>query len=379
MALEYADFVAETGATLGTSATVITLASSADTERRSFAQAVTDGHLSASAEVVVGFVQAGGIATWLATYNNAGGTLTKISEIQATGTVADGAVSKVSLVPDAETFWSSVLGSGGINPGGRLTLESGVSISTTDQTAKTTVYYTPHIHNRIALWNGSRYEVVEFSETSLALGTISSTVPYDIFGYLSSGALALEKLAWTSETSRATAVVVTNGRAAKSGDETRLYLGSFFPTSTTTTEDSESNRLIYNEYNKAERALSYTTEDYGHTWTGTKGYRAYDNNSSHRLQVMTGRTAFSFVTVGGYIAVSSGSNSVAQIGCDLNETSDTDGQALGKKGSNTIRAVGAASYNLDARINRIQLTERNTSASDTISLSFATMGGYVKC
>ena len=41
-----------------------------------------------------------------------------------------------------------------ITPGGRLTLESGVPVPSTDQTAKTTIYYTPYIHNSIQLWDG---------------------------------------------------------------------------------------------------------------------------------------------------------------------------------------------------------------------------------
>ncbi|MCB0074331.1 MAG: hypothetical protein KDE20_22855, partial [Caldilineaceae bacterium] len=87
--IEYADFTAETGATLGSSGSVITLASSADTNRRTFAQAVTDGDLSASCEVIVGLVQSGGFATWLAAFANSGGTLTKIAELEASGTIAD--------------------------------------------------------------------------------------------------------------------------------------------------------------------------------------------------------------------------------------------------------------------------------------------------
>ena len=42
----------------------------------------------------------------------------------------------------------------------------------------------------------------------LALGTLTSGKPYDVFGYISGGALALELLAWTNDTTRATAVTL---------------------------------------------------------------------------------------------------------------------------------------------------------------------------
>jgi len=140
-----------------------------------------------------------------------------------------------------------------IAPGGRLTLESGVPVSTTDQTAKTTVYYTPYVSNIIVLWDGNRWQPVTFAEVSLAIGTVTADRGFDVFGYLSSGALAVEALAWTSATARATAITLQDGRYCKSGDKTRLYLGSFYSKTTTTTEDSLNCRFVYNEYNKVLR------------------------------------------------------------------------------------------------------------------------------
>ena len=47
---------------------------------------------------------------------------------------------------------------------------------------------------------------------SLALGTLTSGKNYDVFGYVSGGALTLESLVWTSDTARATAVTLQDGR-----------------------------------------------------------------------------------------------------------------------------------------------------------------------
>lgn len=161
-------------------------------------------------------------------------------------------------------------------PGGRLTLTTAVPVTTSDVTGATTVYYTPYLHDKITLWNGTRWITVDFSEVSTALGTLTNQLPYDVFGYLSAGALTLEKLAWTNTTTRATAVTLQDGRYCKSGDKTRLYLGTFFTTTTTTTEDSLANRLLFNMYNRVQRALK-STEGASHT-VASAGPREWNNS-----------------------------------------------------------------------------------------------------
>jgi hypothetical protein len=175
-----------------------------------------------------------------------------------------------------------------ITPGGRLTLESGVPISATSQTAKTTIYYTPYVHNTVPLWDGLQWVPTTFAETSLELGTLTSGKPYDVFGYLSAGALVLESLAWTSNTARATAVTLQDGRYCKSGDKSRLLLGTFYTTSTTTTEDSAAKRLVFNTYNREARVSSVSSAT-SHTYNGTGGvYRYWNNSSANRIELFNG-------------------------------------------------------------------------------------------
>ena len=151
-------------------------------------------------------------------------------------------------------------------PGGRLTLTSGLPVTTADVIGATTIYYTPYVHNVVNLWDGNFWRPTVFAETSLALGTLTSGLVYDVFAYLSSGVLALELLAWTSATARATAITLQDGRYCKSGDKTRLYLGSFATTSTTTVENSAENRLIWNMYNR-ESASCYKMSVVSHTYS----------------------------------------------------------------------------------------------------------------
>lgn len=202
-----------------------------------------------------------------------------------------------------------------VAPGGRLTLESGVPISTTDQTAKTTVYYTPFAHNIITLWDGNRWQPVVFAETSLALGTITSDKPYDVFGYLSGGALALELLAWTNGTTRATAVTLQDGRYSKSGDKTRLYLGTFYTTATTTTEDSETKRFLWNAYNRVRRTLRRAETTANWTYTTATTWRSANNSTANRVQTIVGLpgTAIS-LQLCALFSITSSTAGVVQIG-----------------------------------------------------------------
>lgn len=197
-------------------------------------------------------------------------------------------------------------------PGGRLTLESGVPVSTSDQAAKTSVYYTPYVHNVIRLWDGSTWKPVTFAETTLALGTLTNDLPYDVFGYLNAaGALALELLAWSSKTARATATTHQDGRLCKDGDKTRLYLGSFHTTSTTTTEDSTRKRLLYNYYNQQPR-LNEVTYSVSHTYSGTST-RQMNSVTTNQFESMIGQPQAAVINLSVSISTS-GSDAVTSLG-----------------------------------------------------------------
>jgi len=172
-------------------------------------------------------------------------------------------------------------------PGGRLTLESGVPVSTTDQIAKTTIYYTPYIHNTVPLWDGAKWVPTIFAQTDLPLGTLTSGKPYDVFAYLDAGALGLELLAWTNDTTRATAVTLQDGRYCKDGDKTRLLLGTFYTTSTTTTEDSKTKRYVWNAGNQARRELTIT-DTAAHAISSVSTPREWNNLQTTRVRFIAG-------------------------------------------------------------------------------------------
>lgn len=149
----------------------------------------------------------------------------------------------------------------------RLTLASGVPITTTDVTAATTLYCSPYKGNLIGLYDGTVWRNYPSAEFSIPLGTLSAALPYDVFCYLNAGVPTLELLAWTNEATRATALAVSSGQLVKSGDLTRCYLGTFYTSSTTTTEDSAANRFLWNYFNRTSKIARVS--DLTVTWTYT--------------------------------------------------------------------------------------------------------------
>lgn len=137
----------------------------------------------------------------------------------------------------------------------RLTLTSGTPVTISDVTGATTIYCTPYTGNRIALYVSSAWVLRTTSEFSLALGTLTSGKPYDVYCYDNSGTPTLEFLVWTNDTTRATALAYQDGVLVKSGDSTRRYIGTFYTTATTTTEDSTSKRYLVNYYHRVARNL----------------------------------------------------------------------------------------------------------------------------
>jgi hypothetical protein len=129
----------------------------------------------------------------------------------------------------------------GTPPGGRLTTESGVPVSTTDRASQGTVLYTPYLSDYARLYDGTRVREYSFTERSLSLtGLLTSGKNYDWFLYDSSGTLTLElSAAWTNDTTRADALAWQTGLGwVKSGTPTRFWLGTMRATGTGTTEDS---------------------------------------------------------------------------------------------------------------------------------------------
>lgn len=214
---------------------------------------------------------------------------------------------------------------------GRLTLESGVPVSTTDQTGKTTIYWTPYKGARIAIYDGSTtWAALAFSETSLALGTLTSGKNYDVFGYSVAGTLALElSAAWTNDTTRANALALQDGVLVKSGTPTRRYLGTFRTTSTTTTERSAAKAFLWNYYNRTRWGLRNATET-ADSWNYTTAtFRQANANAANQLAYVAGVNEDSVSAMVKALAQNSGNNIGGAVGIGLDSTSVNAAQVFG--------------------------------------------------
>ena len=170
---------------------------------------------------------------------------------------------------------------------GRLTLTTATPVTTADVTGATTMYFTPYGGHQIALYDGTDWVLHNFTEISLALGTLTSGLPYDVFCYSSSGTATLEFLAWTNGTTRATALALQNGVLSKTGALTRRYLGTFYTTSTTATEDSAAKRFVWNYYNRVPRPMKVfeATDTWGYDTDTVRQARA---STANQLAVVIG-------------------------------------------------------------------------------------------
>jgi hypothetical protein len=210
----------------------------------------------------------------------------------------------------------------------RLTLETNVPVSVTDQLAKTTLYATPYHGNRIGI-DGAVYASAEFSITNAGLA--ANTV-FDVFAYIAAGVPALELLAWSTGTARATALAVhsTDGYLCKSGAETRRYLGTIVTDAASkfnirfdggVKAGAESYLGVWNYYNK--KIMTFDVNDDTDSWTyATGAWRSYDNNVQNRFQMVMGINEEP--TVGEFCAYAAVSGVGTRFGIGLDSTSALD-------------------------------------------------------
>lgn len=236
---------------------------------------------------------------------------------------------------------------------GRLTLTTGTPITTSDVLAATTLYYTPYIGNQIALYDSTFtcWRAYTFTERSLSLSGLAAGTPRDIFIYDNAGTLTLESVAWTNDTTRATALARQDEIYVQSGNVHKRYLGTIRTTATIgQCEDSVSHRYVWNYYHRLERRL-YLQDLTGHSYSsGT--FREW-NAGTFRVHLIVGAveeiikvTSGGRCYANGYINaglnVTNAGISLFQVG-----TADTTNSVDGSAPASTYPALG---YNFVALI-----------------------------
>jgi len=238
-----------------------------------------------------------------------------------------------------------LLGLSAIAPGGRLTLSSTLPVA---DTTGSTLYYLPFTHNRAPLWDGTRWLAVAVADSgvSVALSGMTSLRPYDVFGFLSSGALALEYLAWSSDTARATGISIQDGRYCKSGDKTRLFLGTFYANDSTSTVDSESSRWLWNAYNRRPRAMRVLRTSGNWTYA-TNTWRSANADAFLRVRFVVG--VAEDAVVADVRINATGSGSAGAVGIGLDQTAGNDAQIVTEAGPEGTVGVNTTTARYNGR------------------------------
>lgn len=245
-----------------------------------------------------------------------------------------------------------------IPPQGRLTLATATPVMTSDQSAKTTIFYTPAGGNQIPIYDGANFRMYTFTELSnitsnSATGSagpavVANTSNYDLFVWNNAGTLTLTRgPLWTSDTARGAGagttqlslqnginvntVAITNGPGATLG----TYVGSVRSNGTATIDwlmgaagtgtAQEARLCVWNAYNR--RTARARVTDTTASWSYTSAtVRASNNSNGNRISFINGlsedsvsaqfQQLMSSAILGGNTAIGIGLDSTTTISAD---------------------------------------------------------------
>jgi hypothetical protein len=301
-----------------------------------------------------------------------------------TAKIADGAVTtakiadaQVTSVKLASSVISSIMDF-------RLTLTTGLPVTTADVTAAGTVFFTPYLGNRIALFTGTRWDILTTAQLSISLASgFISNRPYDVFAWNNTGTVTLETLAWTNDTTRATALVYQDGVLVRSGTPTSRYIGTFWTTTATTTEDSASTRCLFNYRNRVHRHMS--CQETADSWTYTTAtWRIANANSANRFRYINGVAEEALEVHAELLGFNAGGASMGT-GVGINSTTVNSAQVFGGQGPTStcparyvgIPPAGFTSVNL-LEISQASGTTTRYGDNGTPGILQSGMIGYVR-
>lgn len=213
---------------------------------------------------------------------------------------------------------------------GRLSLTSAVSVPSGDVVGGATLYYVPHIGNSIALYDGALWHSRSIgTQISLLLtGLLTNARPHDVWIYDNAGTPTLEVLAWTNDTTRATALVRQDGILSKTGALTRRYVGTIYATGTGTTEDSKAKRYVWNMDNRVPRSMK-SADEAAASWNYTTAtIRQANANVANQVDFVRGLDEGAVVcsTLSG--ATNATASTVYRIGIGLDSTTTFSADCL---------------------------------------------------
>jgi hypothetical protein len=265
----------------------------------------------------------------------------------------------------ANPAWAANSASVHTPPQGRLTLETAVPVSTSDQSGKTTVYYTPHIGTSVPIYNGTTFTMTTFAELSQLTtdntkspAVVANNSVYDVFVWSDSGTMrATRGPLWSSDTSRGTGagttelervggiylnkVDITNGPAANRG----TYVGTIRSDGSAQINDTVLLRYVWNAYHAVKRPMRAV--DATNTWNySTATWRQANAAATNQISYVVGLSndAVEAKVVGH--AVNSGATvRGVSVGIGVDSTSANTASLTGRvQVDNTATVMAIASY-----------------------------------
>lgn len=278
-----------------------------------------------------------------------------------------GSNGQVLTVASSLPSWAA--SSGGGSPSlaqGRLTLQTGVPVMTTTQSAKTTIYYTPYKGRYVPIYDGSSLVMTDIggelsqatTDSTKSPAAVANNANYDLFVWNDSGTIRCTRgPAWTSDTARGTgagttelagvlgiyvnAVAITNGPAANRG----TYVGTVRSNGsaqidhifgTTANPPTAGFFGIWNYYNRTQ--LSTFVADTATAWTYSGStFRSANNSTNNRVSFISGLAEDAVHAAYGQSSVS-GASGTGVVGIGLDSTSTPSGYSLpaGVSGASTV-------------------------------------------
>lgn len=140
---------------------------------------------------------------------------------------------------------------------GHLTLASNNPFPTSDITGASTLYFTPCFGNKISLYDPiAGWRTFLFDQLSIPLSGLSPNVCYDAFIVLdSSGSVDLTLEPWSSLTMREQSLIWRDGISVSAADPRKRYVGTIALSAAGITQDTLTDRNIWNMYHPVRRPL----------------------------------------------------------------------------------------------------------------------------
>lgn len=203
---------------------------------------------------------------------------------------------------------------------GRLTLTSGTPVTTSDVTAAGTLYFALYKGNRIALYTGTVWVVLAISELSIAVPAAANQV-YDVFVDYNSGTPVLALVAWTNDTTRATALTTQDGVLVKTGATGQRYVGTVRTRTASQLNDALLYRHVWNYYNRHRRLMRALEST--NSWVYDSGsYQQMNNNAANQVDMVIGvADEMIDVEVYGHASHNTGASAGVSVGEDVTNAS----------------------------------------------------------